>query len=51
MNLKKHEQFQGVFDYLTEIGLNPVELSKEECEILAQGRTLRFKDPYFRCYV
>ena len=32
--LEKNDQFQGVFDYLTEIGLNPVELSKEECEIL-----------------
>ena len=44
--LEKNDQFQGVFEYLTEIGLNPVELNKEECEFLAQGRTLRFKDPY-----
>ena len=44
--LEKTEQFQGVFDYLTEQGLNPVELSAKECQSLAQGRTLRFKDPY-----
>ena len=44
--MEKNDQFQGVFEYLTEIGLNPVELNKEECEFLAQGRTLRFKDPY-----
>jgi len=43
--LEKTEQFQGVFDYLTEQGLNPVELSSEEAQKLAQGRTLRFKDP------
>lgn len=43
--LEKADQFQGVFDYLTEIGVNPVELSKEETQSLAQGRTLRFKDP------
>jgi 2,3-dihydroxy-p-cumate/2,3-dihydroxybenzoate 3,4-dioxygenase len=43
--LEKAEQFQGVFDYLTEIGVNPVELSKEETQGLAQGRTLRFNDP------
>ena len=43
--LEKAEQFQGVFDYLTEIGVNPVELSKEETQSLAQGRTLRFNDP------
>lgn len=44
--LEKIDQFQGVFDYLTEQGLNPVELSAKECQSLAQGRTLRFKDPY-----
>jgi 2,3-dihydroxy-p-cumate/2,3-dihydroxybenzoate 3,4-dioxygenase len=44
--LEKSEQFQGAFDYLTEKGLNPVELSKKEAQELAQGRTLRFKDPY-----
>nr|WP_295969703.1 VOC family protein [uncultured Bacillus sp.] len=43
--LEKSEQFQGVFDYLTEKGLDPVELRKEETQQLAQGRTLRFKDP------
>lgn len=43
--LEKVDQFQGVFDYLTEQGLNPVELSSKECQSLAQGRTLRFKDP------
>lgn len=44
--LEKAEQFQSVFDYLTDKGLNPIELSKEETQKLAQGRTLRFKDPY-----
>jgi 2,3-dihydroxy-p-cumate/2,3-dihydroxybenzoate 3,4-dioxygenase len=44
--LEKTEQFQGVFDYLTEQGLDPVELSAKECQSLAQGRTLRFKDPH-----
>lgn len=44
--LEKAEQFQNVYDYLKEKGLNPVELSKEETQALAQGRTLRFKDPY-----
>jgi 2,3-dihydroxy-p-cumate/2,3-dihydroxybenzoate 3,4-dioxygenase len=43
--LEKIEQFQGVYDYLTEQGLNPVELSAKETQRLAQGRTLRFKDP------
>ncbi|WP_394232337.1 VOC family protein [Niallia oryzisoli] len=43
--LEKASQFQGVFDYLTEQGLNPVELSVKETQSLAQGRTLRFKDP------
>jgi 2,3-dihydroxy-p-cumate/2,3-dihydroxybenzoate 3,4-dioxygenase len=43
--LEKASQFQGVFDYLTEQGLNPVELSAKETQALAQGRTLRFKDP------
>lgn len=43
--LEKIEQFQGVFDYLTEQGLDPVELSTKETQDLAQGRTLRFKDP------
>ena len=44
--LEKADQFQGVFDYLTEQGLSPVELSAKETQSLAQGRTLRFKDPY-----
>lgn len=44
--LERADQFQGVFDYLTEQGLNPVELCAKECQSLAQGRTLRFKDPY-----
>ncbi|WP_071395152.1 VOC family protein [Bacillus tuaregi] len=43
--LEKASQFQDVFDYLTEQGLNPVELSAKETQSLAQGRTLRFKDP------
>lgn len=44
--LEKEDQFQGVFDYLTEKGLNPKELSAEETQSLSQGRTLRFKDPH-----
>ena len=44
--LEKADQFQGVFDYLTEKGLDPVELSAKETQSLAQGRTLRFKDPH-----
>ena len=44
--LEKASQFQGVFNYLTEKGLNPVELSQRRIKSLAQGRTLRFKDPY-----
>ncbi len=44
--LEKASQFQDVFDYLTEKGLNPVELSDKEAQKLAQGRTLRFQDPY-----
>ena len=44
--LEKASQFQDVFDYLTEKGLNPVELDVKEAQKLAQGRTLRFKDPY-----
>ena len=44
--LEKASQFQDVFNYLTEKGLNPVELSEKETQKLAQGRTLRFKDPY-----
>ncbi|MCQ6282677.1 VOC family protein [Bacillus sp. EB600] len=44
--LEKVDQFQGVFDFLTEQGINSVELSEKECHSLAQGRTLRFKDPY-----
>ncbi|MCQ6275955.1 VOC family protein [Bacillus sp. V3B] len=44
--LEKADQFQGVFDYLTEQGLDPVELSAKETQSLAQGRTLRFKDPH-----
>jgi 2,3-dihydroxy-p-cumate/2,3-dihydroxybenzoate 3,4-dioxygenase len=43
--LERIDSFQEVFDYLTEQGLNPVEVSKEETQKLAQGRTLRFKDP------
>jgi 2,3-dihydroxy-p-cumate/2,3-dihydroxybenzoate 3,4-dioxygenase len=44
--LEKADQFQGVFDYLIEQGLDPVELSAKETQSLAQGRTLRFKDPH-----
>ena len=44
--LEKASQFQDVFNYLTEKGLNPIELSVKETQKLAQGRTLRFKDPY-----
>ena len=44
--LEKASQFQEVFDYLTDKGLNPVELSEKEAQKLAQGRTLRFQDPY-----
>jgi 2,3-dihydroxy-p-cumate/2,3-dihydroxybenzoate 3,4-dioxygenase len=44
--LEKASQFQDVFNYLTDKGLNPVELSEKETQKLAQGRTLRFKDPY-----
>ena len=44
--LEKASQFQDVFNYLTEKGLNPIELSDKETQKLAQGRTLRFKDPY-----
>ena len=44
--LEKASQFQDVFNYLTEKGLNPIELSEKETQKLAQGRTLRFKDPY-----
>ena len=44
--LEKASQFQDVFNYLTEKGLNPVELDVKETQKLAQGRTLRFKDPY-----
>ena len=40
MNLEKNDQFQGVFDYLTEIGLNPVELSKEECQYLSTRKNI-----------
>ena len=44
--LEKASQFQDVFNYLTDKGLNPIELSEKETQKLAQGRTLRFKDPY-----
>ena len=44
--LEKASQFQDVFNYLTEKGLNPIELDVKETQKLAQGRTLRFKDPY-----
>ncbi|KAA9029988.1 VOC family protein [Niallia endozanthoxylica] len=43
--LEKASQFQDVFNYLEEKGLNPRELSAKETQELAQGRTLRFKDP------
>lgn len=43
--LERAEQFDDAFKYLQEQGFNPVELSAEECQKLAQGRTLRFKDP------
>jgi 2,3-dihydroxy-p-cumate/2,3-dihydroxybenzoate 3,4-dioxygenase len=44
--LEKASQFQDVFNYLTDKGLNPIELDVKETQKLAQGRTLRFKDPY-----
>lgn len=43
--LEKAEQFDDVINYLAEKILNPVELSAKEVQSLAQGRTLRFKDP------
>lgn len=43
--LESSDQFDVAFQHLMDKGLNPVELSKEETQSLAQGRTLRFKDP------
>nr|WP_295972253.1 VOC family protein [uncultured Bacillus sp.] len=43
--LASASQFDEAFLYLQEQGLNPVELSAEQAQKLAQGRTLRFKDP------
>ncbi|MEH6941299.1 VOC family protein [Bacillus sp. JJ722] len=43
--LESANQFDIAFQQLTEKGLNPVELSAKETQSLAQGRTMRFKDP------
>jgi 2,3-dihydroxy-p-cumate/2,3-dihydroxybenzoate 3,4-dioxygenase len=43
--LESAKQFDIAFEQLVKKGLNPVELSADETKNLAQGRTLRFKDP------
>jgi 2,3-dihydroxy-p-cumate/2,3-dihydroxybenzoate 3,4-dioxygenase len=43
--LESAKQFDIAFKHLSDKGLNPVELSAKETQSLAQGRTLRFKDP------
>jgi 2,3-dihydroxy-p-cumate/2,3-dihydroxybenzoate 3,4-dioxygenase len=44
--LESASQFDDAFKYLTEKGLEPIEISTKEAQSLAQGRTMRFKDPY-----